>query len=125
MDLLKISDTFNLWLENARTILSDKEEVLKVLDEAERKYSAFPKEQKDPDKMPMMIAMLRSYLNKEFPLSSEEAVAAIVAAALYLNNGNIIPDDMPLIGIMDDLAIIDLAYKHCANEVKAYVLWKQ
>ncbi|MBQ6493314.1 MAG: hypothetical protein IJI92_05570 [Erysipelotrichaceae bacterium] len=124
MDLLKISATFNICMENAKKMLPRKDEVLKVLDEAEKKIEAFPDDQKDEEKMPLMITMVRSCLNGEYPLNNEDAIAAVVGAALYLNEGDIIPDEIPLIGIMDDLAVIDLAYKHCTNEVSAYRLWK-
>ncbi len=127
MDALKVKDTYRILFDKAQSILDNKEEVLGVIVKAEEKLKDIPDEMRDPEKMELMLQMAKAYLNKEYPITNEKALSAIMAAAIYLadDDGGIISDDIPIIGFMDDLALIDLAYKDCENEVKAYGLWKK
>ncbi len=127
MDALKVKDTYRILFDKAQSILDNKEEVLGAIVKAEEKLKDIPDEMRDPEKMELMLQMAKAYLNKEYPITNEKALSAIVAAAIYLadDDGGIISDDIPIIGFMDDLALIDLAYKDCENEVKAYGLWKK
>ena len=127
MDALKVKDTYHILFDKAQSILENKEEVIDVIVKAEEKLKDIPDEMRDPEKMELMLQMAKAYLNKEYPITNEKALSAIVAAAIYLadDDGGIISDDIPIIGFMDDLALIDLAYKDCENEVKAYGLWKK
>ena len=126
MDVLKVNDTYHILLDKAQSIIEDKQEVIKVLAKAEKRLQEFPEGMSGPDKMELMLEMVKAYLNKEYPITNEKALCAILAAAIYLSDdGGIISNDVPIIGFMDDVALIDLAYRDCENEVKAYGLWKK
>ena len=127
MDALRVNDTYQILFDKAGSILDDKQEILKIITEAETKLADFPEDKTGADKMDMMLKMAKAYLNKEYPITNEKALCAIVAAAIYLTDdgGGIISNDVPVIGIMVDLAMIDLAYRDCENEVKAFGLWNK
>ena len=50
----------------------------------------------------------------------------MVAALLYLVKGkDIIPDGVPLLGLVDDLAVVTAVIKLNEPEIEAYKSWKQ
>ena len=57
---------------------------------------------------------------------SVEVITTIIAAILYLIWVlDIIPDFTPVIGYMDDIAVILTAARLCANELESFRKWKE
>lgn len=74
---------------------------------------------------PLMVNMVKSYVTKEYTEISPKVVASVVAAFLYLVSGkDIIDDRVPIVGMVDDVAVIGLALKMCEPELKAFQAWK-
>ncbi|MCK5117430.1 MAG: DUF1232 domain-containing protein [Candidatus Aegiribacteria sp.] len=56
---------------------------------------------------------------------SVEIITTIIAAILYLIwIMDVIPDFTPIIGYMDDVAVILTAARLCANELESFRKWK-
>ena len=74
--------------------------------------------------LPVMIAMVKSWIRKEYEVSPK--VLAIMAGAfLYLiKKKDLIPDSIPVIGIADDGAVLGLALKLVEKDVQAYREWR-
>jgi len=74
--------------------------------------------------LPVMIAMVKSWIKKEYEVSPK--VLAIMAGAfLYLiKKKDLIPDSIPVIGIADDVAVLGLALKLVEKDVQAYREWR-
>ena len=74
--------------------------------------------------LPVMIAMVKSWIRKEDEVSPK--VLAIMAGAfLYLiKKKDLIPDSIPVIGIADDVAVLGLALKLVEKDVQAYREWR-
>ena len=74
--------------------------------------------------LPVMIAMVKSWIRKEYEVSPK--VLAIMAGAfLYLiKKKDLIPDSIPVIGIADDVAVLGLALKLVEKDVQAYREWR-
>ena len=74
--------------------------------------------------LPVMIAMVKSWIKKEYEVSPK--VLAIMAGAfLYLIKGkDLIPDSIPVLGIADDVAVLGLALKLVEKDVQAYRDWR-
>ena len=74
--------------------------------------------------LPVMIAMVKSWIRKEYEFSPK--VLAIMAGAfLYLiKKKDLIPDSIPVIGIADDVAVLGLALKLVEKDVQAYREWR-
>ncbi len=74
--------------------------------------------------LPVMIAMVKSWIKKEYQVSPK-VLATMVGAFIYLvKKKDIIPDGIPVVGIADDLAVVGLALKFVENDVKEYQAWK-
>ena len=56
--------------------------------------------------VPLMIDMVKAYMTQEYTEVSPKVVASLVATFLYLLKGkDLIPDNVPVLGIADDLAV--------------------
>lgn len=95
-----------------------------LLRQAEEKLRAVPNVGETLSGLPVVIAMVKSWITKEYEVQPKVLVT-IVAAFLYLvKKKDIIPDNLPVVGMTDDLAILGLALKYVEPEVNAYRAWR-
>ncbi|MBR5108669.1 MAG: DUF1232 domain-containing protein [Clostridia bacterium] len=74
--------------------------------------------------LPTMVAMVKSWIKKEYTVSGK-VLATIIGAFIYVVKGkDIIPDSIPVVGRADDIAVVGLALKFVEPEVKAYKAWR-
>ena len=77
-------------------------------------------------RVPLMISMIRSYITKEYTAISPKVIVSLVAAILYLLAGkDIIPDKVPVVGYVDDLAVFAAAFLVNEPELSAYSKWRE
>ena len=75
---------------------------------------------------PLMAQMVKSYITKEYANVSPKVVASLVAAFIYLVKAkDLIPDNVPILGIADDLAVATAVMKMCEPELKDYAEWRE
>lgn len=75
--------------------------------------------------IPTMVDMVKGYLTQEYTEVSPKVVVALVSSFLYLVKGkDIIPDSIPVIGLVDDLAVVTVALKLCEPELEAFKAWR-
>ena len=73
----------------------------------------------------LFFMMLKDYWNGKYRDVPWWAIAAIVFALLYvLNPFDLIPDAIPFIGQIDDVAVMVLCLKMIDSEVQKYKKWK-
>ena len=76
--------------------------------------------------VPLMISMVKSYITKEYPEVSVKVIATIVGAFIYMVKKNdLISDSIPVLGYMDDIAVLAFALKFVEPELRAYENWKK
>ena len=76
--------------------------------------------------IPTMVSMVKGYITKEYTEVSPKVIATLVSAFLYLvSKKDLIRDDIPLLGFIDDLAVIAIAMKICEPELEAFKLWAE
>ena len=75
--------------------------------------------------VPLMISMVKSYITKEYTEVSPKVVISLVAAFLYLvKPRDLIPDYIPVVGMLDDLAILTAVLVICKPELETYAQWR-
>ena len=75
--------------------------------------------------IPAMVSMVKSYITKEYTEVSPKVILSIVSAFIYLVSKNdIINDGVPLLGMVDDVAVMGLAMKLCEPELEAFKAWQ-
>ena len=76
--------------------------------------------------VPVMISMVRSYICKEYTDVPPVTIVAVVSTLIYiLTPIDLIPDAIPVIGYLDDLAVIAACWALVGSDVEAYIAWRQ
>ena len=95
-----------------------------LLVQLEEKLSQVPAIGSTVAELPVMIAMVKSWIKKEYEVSPK-VLAIMAGAVLYLVKGrDLIPDSIPVVGIADDVAVLGLALKLVEGDVQAYREWR-
>lgn len=72
-----------------------------------------------------MWSLLVDYWNKEYPDVPWKTIAAIVGALIYfISPIDVVPDFIPVVGFMDDAAVIAFAMKMISDDLETYRKWK-
>ena len=125
MEELKIEELLSEYSEKAKSLMSDEGKVEEVLSAAEERLKEIPTVGEKVAQLPLMFSMIRSYITKEYTEVSPKVVVSMVGAFLYLIKGkDLIPDKIPVLGLVDDVAVIALAFKLNENELNAYSQWR-
>ncbi len=112
-------------IEEAQEMIKDSSKVDEILLQVEQKLREVPKIGKTLAGLPLMIAMVKAWITKEYTEVSPKVIACMVGAILYLvKKKDLIPDNIPVIGLADDLGVVALALKLCEPELKAFSAWR-
>lgn len=120
----KVSGVLNNLTAEASDFINNPSRLDRMLAEAEAAMRNIPKVGETLSGLPVMIAMAKSWIRKEYEVQPKVLII-MVAALLYLLKGkDIIPDKIPLLGMTDDIAVLGLALKVIEPELNAYRAWR-
>ena len=72
-----------------------------------------------------MISLIKSYITRQYTNVSPKVILAVLGSFIYLvKKKDIIPDNVPVVGIADDLGVLTLALQLTQNELNAYKAWR-
>ena len=109
----------------AEEILRNPSKVDDILIQLEDKLKAVPVIGNTLSDLPLMIAMVKAWSQKDYTEVSPKVIALLIGAVLYLiKRKDLIKDSTPIVGHVDDLAVIGLALKLSENELKAFADWR-
>ena len=110
----------------AENMLGDPAQVDQILEEVKQRVSELPATVGSAlANVPLMAQMIKGYVTQEYTEVSPKVVATVLGALLYLVKGkDIIPDSIPIVGLVDDLAVITLALKLNEPELEAFKQWQ-
>ena len=112
-------------IEEAQEVIQNPSKVDEILVQLEEKLKSVPVIGSTLSDLPLMIAMIKAWIKKEYTEVSPKVIACLVGAVLYLlKKKDLISDSIPVIGIVDDLAVLGLALKLSEPELKAYAAWR-
>ncbi len=109
----------------------DNEDVKKAYTRASRKINNFSNDIPGIlieiwEDIKLMTAMIRDYYNGTYRQVPWSTIAATAAAILYFVNPlDIIPDFIPVIGYIDDLAVLAVALKFIGVDLDKYRIWRE
>ncbi len=110
----------------AQTLLGEPSQVDELLFQIQEKLKQIPAAGQALSEVPLMISMVKSYITKEYPEVSVKVIATIVGAFIYMVKKNdLISDSIPVLGYMDDIAVLAFALKFVEPELRAYENWKK
>ena len=111
--------------EKAKKILEDRDRMDHFLDRLERKLKHIPVVGGILSEIPVLIALVKAFIEKrylEIPIGS---MIAIVGALIYfLSPIDLMPDFLPALGLVDDAAVLTLAFKLVHDDVAEYKAWR-
>ena len=112
--------------EKAESLIGDPAQIDALLGQLQEKLKGLPAEAMQQfANVPLMASMVKSYVSKEYTAVSPKVVIALVSAFLYLvKSKDLIPDYIPVIGLVDDLAVAAVALTVCKPELEAYAAWR-
>ena len=75
--------------------------------------------------IPLMASMIKGYVTQQYTNVSPKVVASVLGALLYLVKGkDLIPDGIPVLGLVDDVAVVALAMKLNEKEIEEFKQWQ-
>ena len=121
VDVEKAKTVLNNGMEEAKAIIDNPEKVEEVLKQVGDKLATVPVIGNLFTELPDMISLVQSYITKEYTEVSPKVILAAVGSFIYLiNRKDLIPDRIPVIGMLDDIAVVGLALEMVKPELKAY-----
>ena len=114
-------------IAQAQELLSDPAKIEELIGQLTEKVKTLPAGAGEAlSNIPLMAQMVKGYVTKEYTEVSPKVVASLVSAFLYLvTTKDLIADNVPLLGVVDDVAVIALAMKINENELAAYKQWRE
>lgn len=75
---------------------------------------------------PEMVDMVKSYITREYTEVSPKVIISLVSAFMYfVSKNDLIADNVPILGLIDDIAVVALAMKLSEPELDAFKAWKE
>lgn len=112
-------------IAEAEAVLQNPSKVDDILLQLEEKLKAVPIIGSTLSDLPLMIAMIKAWIKKDYAVVSPKVIACLVGAILYLiKKKDLISDSIPVVGHIDDLAVLGLALKLSEKELKAFAEWR-
>ncbi len=107
----------------------DAESIGIVVEKAEEIFEKFKKYKplkKFFEDVTLLIALVKAYWNDEYREVPYRSIAAIVFTLLYvLNPIDLIPDFIPGIGLVDDVAVMYLCLKLVGEDLEDFKKWQE
>ena len=119
-------EMLNKGISEAQNFVTDPSKMDALLVQLEEKLKTIPTVGETLADLPLMIALVKAWVTKQYTRVSPKVIACLVGAFLYLiKKKDLIPDSVPLLGMADDLAVLGLALKLSEPELKEFAQWRE
>ncbi len=109
----------------AEEVISNPDALENLLQRLEEKLRLVPLAGDALSNVPVLVSMVRSYANKEYPNIPLGTMIAIVSALIYfLSPIDLIPDGIPVAGYVDDAAVVFACLNMVQSDVDEYKAWR-
>jgi len=76
--------------------------------------------------LPLLVRLLKAWKHGSYPGLSLRSLAALAAGILYvLSPVDLVPDVIPGVGLLDDVAVLGLVLHMLAQDLAAFRAWEQ
>ena len=100
--------------------------ILDKSDDLKDKFKNQSKLSKFYEEFKLLLSMIRDYYSRKYTEVPWYIISSIGAALLYvLSPIDLIPDFIPIVGYLDDAAVLAFCLKQVRAEVEKYKEWKE
>lgn len=125
-DEKKAQEELEKGYEQAKKTLNDSDKFERFLQRLEKKLKVIPVAGDRLANVPIMVSLVRSFVKKEYTDIPIGTIIAITSALLYFVSPlDVVPDSIPVLGYIDDAAVIAVCWKLVESDVKEYVKWRE
>ena len=126
---MKDSELINKYLVKAKTILRDKKKLESLIEKVLVKLKDLSKDKKSikdfSKHISIFVRVIESYSRGSYTYVPWKSIALIVAGILYFTYPmDLIPDFIPVSGIIDDVALIAWIYKSVQEDIEKFLDWE-
>ena len=76
--------------------------------------------------VPVMISLVKNYVQGKYTTVPYGTILAILSALIYLlSQIDLIPDFLPGIGYLDDIAVVGFCITMVKTDIESYDVWRQ
>src|ERR1051326_1131633 len=114
-------------LTDAKACASDPESLQALFDSAAKKASTISKKpfKQNWAYLQTMLRLIRAYHRREYDQVSDDALVWIIAALNYLVDPfDLIPDNVPFLGLVDDAHVVELVTDKTRRTLDAFMTWE-
>ena len=110
----------------AEEILANEEQVDNLMKELDNKLEALKKVGEKLSRIPLLVDMAKSYFKKEYKEIPKGVLIAIISALFYfVLPTDVIPDFLPGLGYVDDVAVVATCVNLIDYDIKKYIAWRE
>lgn len=120
----KVKSQFENFSKNFK--MDDATKIIDNLDELKNKFMNSDQLKGFLEDFTFLFSMIKDYYNKKYTEVPMYVIAGIGGTLLYvLSPVDLIPDFIPVVGFIDDAAIVAFCLKMVSMEVDKYKVWKE
>ncbi|MFR1842219.1 MAG: YkvA family protein [Oscillospiraceae bacterium] len=112
--------------KKAEILLHDENKLEIFLQKIENKLTIVPIVGNALSYIPVMISMIRSYVRKEYTEIPIGSIISMISALIYfVSPVDIISDFLPVVGYLDDAAVVAACIKLVKSDIDDYKQWRK
>lgn len=110
--------------QRAKKVIGNNEKLIHLIQRSKDKLAGISNS-KLIENAKVFIRMVKAYANGTYRETPLKSIVIVVAALLYFVMPlDLIPDLIPVTGLVDDFAVILWVYKHLQTDIDAFVVWE-
>ena len=110
----------------AKNMLENEDKLEKFLQRLETKLKYVPVAGDKLSMVPTMASLIKSYVKKEYTEIPIGSIIAILSALIYFVSPiDLIPDAIPVIGLVDDAAVVATCLNFVNSDLEEYRNWRE
>ena len=111
--------------DKAGKILEDQDKLDGFFEDLTKKMKSVPLVGDIFSNIPTLASMIKSYASGEYKEAPKETILALISALLYfILPIDVVPDIIPVAGLIDDAAVLTACLAMCQSDVDNYKMWK-
>ncbi len=122
----QLSEQISKNSDAAEKLLKDEDRIERFLERLEHKLKKLPVVGKKLSNVPMLVSLVRAYVQKDYQDIPIGSIIAIVSALIYFVSPiDLLPDSIPVLGYADDAAVFAFVWNMVEDDVEEYKKWQE